>query len=306
MKCSAYYLRGNQGKHQPLGTVGDCLVMSSDEVYRLIDELKALYMGKAALDLLVELGPVAIGPLREYLLEGNPCKVFQPRLWAVEALARLGAKDVLLAYLLQEKEIPDPEECFGEGAVKSAAARFLAAWPEEKVRQSLVALSERRMLLGLIDALAELKVSEALPYFERALEDDFYRSAAENAFLQMEGMGIETLLHSALTPLLNFSLETPGSLERRRSALRLLNTIGISATQWQILRGLLHESDPEIFVEAAQLAEKVGSEEDRAIIARRLPDFLSSTPWHLRADIDEILLKLKNEAAGETRKDVSR
>ena len=59
----------------------------------------------------------------------------------------------------------------------SAAARFLAAWRDEDIYQLLLKLSEQRLLNGLIDALAEFKGLEAIPYFERALEDDFYRAA---------------------------------------------------------------------------------------------------------------------------------
>jgi hypothetical protein len=148
---------------------------SPDEINRLIRELESLNTGKQAADRLVEYGPSTVESLRRFLLEGVPRKIFQPRFWAVEALARLGAKDVLLEYLLSIREILDPEDRFGEETVESAAARFLSAWPDEDVYQSLLKLSERRMLLGLIDALAEFRRPEAIPCFERALEGDFQR-----------------------------------------------------------------------------------------------------------------------------------
>ncbi len=276
-----------------------------DKIYRLIDELDALYKGKEAVASLVELGPEAIEPLREYLLEGKARKVFHPRLWAVEALGRLGAREVLITFLFREKEIVDPEERFGEEAVASAAARCLVAWPDEDTRQLLLELSERRLLNGLIAALAELQTPEAIPYFERALEDDFYRAAAERAFLKLGGMAAEALSWSAVTSSPSSSIETPGSLERRRSAVRLLNSVGISPTQWRILRPLVEEPDTVLAVEAVKLGIRVASTGDRARMARRLIEALSSAPWHLRQDIEESLLSLQDDAAGEIDKEIA-
>lgn len=170
---------------------------SIDEAHHLIRELESLYRGEEAVASLVALGPVAFEPLSQFLLEGKPCKIFQPRLGAAKALARLGAREVLIAYLFQEKEIADPEESFGEEAVKSAAARVLAAWPDEDMRRLLLKLSECRFLIGLIDVLAEFQTPEAIPYFERALEDDFYRLAAEKAFLRLGAMADDALSQSA-------------------------------------------------------------------------------------------------------------
>lgn len=277
-----------------------------DEVRRLICELETLYRGEGAVASLIALGPVAIEPLSKYLLEGKPSKVFQPRLWAVKALAALRAREVLVAYLLQEREIADPKERFGEEAVASAAARFLAAWPDEEMRWFLLKLSERRLLNGLIDALAEFKTLEAIPYFERALEDDFYRSAAESAFLRLVALASDALTQSAVTPRPGPFTETPGSLQRRRTAVRLLNSIGISAAHWQVLRSLLQETDAELVVEAVKMGIGFASEEDRRLMARRLIGFLSSTPWHLGKDIEKCLVALKREAAGEIEKEIAR
>jgi hypothetical protein len=277
-----------------------------DEVYRLIGELDALYRGEEAVASLVEFGPGAIGPLSEYLLEGKARKVFQPRLWAVEALVRLGARGVLIAFLSQEKEIADPEERFGEEAVASAAARSLAAWPDEDTRRLLLELSERRLLNGVIEALAEFQTLEAIPYFERALEDDFYRAVAERAFLKLGAMAGDALSRSAVTPSPNHARETPGSLERRRSAVRLLKSMGISAAQWRILHHLVQEPDTVLAVEAVKLGIGVASSGDRARMARRLIEVLTSAPWHLKQDIEESLLALQDEAAGEIDQEIAR
>ncbi len=281
-------------------------VMSSrDEINRLICELESLNTGKQAADRLVEYGPSAVESLRRFLLEGIPRKIFQPRFWAVEALARLGAKDVLLEYLLPIREIPDPEDRFGEEAVESAAARFLSTWPDEDVYQSLLKLSERRMLLGLIE-LAEFGRPEAIPYFERALEDDFYRSAAEEAFLKMGATSCGALASSAVTPQPSFVMETRSSLHRRRSAVRLLYKIGTPPEYWQALRELIHEPDEELFVSASKLGTRIASKEDRAMIASRVMKLLSSAPWYLQEDIEEILVLLGADAAADIEEEISR
>jgi len=47
---------------------------------------------------LIKCGPAAIGPLRKFLMEGKPSKIFQPRLWAIRALAGLRAKNIFYLY----------------------------------------------------------------------------------------------------------------------------------------------------------------------------------------------------------------
>ncbi len=266
-------------------------------VHRLIAELDCLETGEEAASSLVDYGPDAIKPLRAFLLEGKPRKIFQPRFWAVQALARLGAKEILFEYLSQAREIPDPEERFGEEAVESAAARSLAAWPAEEMFQSLLKLSERRMLNGLIEALAAYERPETIPYFERALEDDFYRAAAERAFRKLGRLSCPTLIQSAVTPQPDSCQETPSSLERRRSAVKLLNEIEMSPEYWPSLQRLLHESDGELVVGASRLGVSFASGEDRITMAHRLIALLASGPWHLQEDIERLLVALKDESA---------
>lgn len=251
-------------------------------------------------------GQAAVKPLSDFLLNGRPSKIFQPRLGAVQALARLAAREVLIAYLFRAAEISDPEARFGEEAVASAAARCLAAWPVDQTYHLLLKLSERRLLNGLIEALAQFKNPETIPYFTRALEDDFYRPAAEEAFLKLGALARHALVQAAMTPFPDSLLETPASLQRRRSALRLLSSLGISAASWQVLRGLLAEPDAELVVAAAKLGIGVASTADRALMARRLLKLLAASPWHLLADIEETLLSLRPKASGEVGREIAR
>ncbi|MGC8494399.1 MAG: hypothetical protein ACP5SH_21970, partial [Syntrophobacteraceae bacterium] len=236
----------------------------------LIRELDSLDTGKKAAENLARYGSAALEPLRRFLLEGVPKKLFQPRLWAVEVLFRLGGKDTLIEYLLREKEIADPQDRFGEEAVESAAARFLSAWREEVVYLSLLKLSERKMLVGLIESLATFGRPEPIPFFERALGDDFYRPAAEEALVKMGSMARGALVQAAVLPHPGLVMETPSSVVRRRCAVRLLAKVGLPAEAWPTLRELLNDPDAELFIGVSRLGVEIGSKDDRARIARRI------------------------------------
>lgn len=276
-----------------------------DEVDRLIPELDSLKRGEEAAARLVEYGPIAIEPLRRFLLEGKPSNIFQPRMWAVKALASLGAKDVLLEYLFQTREIPDPVDRFGEEAVASTAAQSLAAWPSAEMYHALLELAQRRLLPGLIEALAEYQRPETIPYFERALEDDFYRPAAEEAFQKLGKTACSALALSAVTPRPNLLTETPSSLLRRRSALGLLSLIGICAEHWQILRVLIHDPDAHLVAGVAKLGIGLASNEERIIIAKRLLGLLASAPWYLQEDIEDSLVALQDESATDIETEIA-
>jgi HEAT repeat protein len=272
----------------------------------LIRELDSLDTGKKAAENLARCGPAAIEPLRRFLLEGAPKKLFQPRFWAVEALSRLGAKDTLIEYLFREKEIADPQDRFGEEAVESAAARFLSAWREEGVYLFLLKLSERKMLVGLIESLAAFGLPGPIPFLERALEDDFYRPAAEEAFVKMGPMASSALVQAAVSPHPGLMMETPSSLVRRRCAVRLLAKIGLPADAWPILRELLNDPDSELFIGVSGLGVEIGSKDDRARIARRILGLLSSVPWELGEDVEKVLMRLGEEAAFDLDEEISR
>ena len=81
------------------------------EVSRLLARLQSLVDGPSAIEELAACGPRAIPPLREFLLSGRVASVPQPRMWAVEALARLEARDVLIEYLQAPSLVTDPNSC---------------------------------------------------------------------------------------------------------------------------------------------------------------------------------------------------
>jgi HEAT repeat protein len=226
------------------------------------------------------------------LLGGKPSVVYHSRRWAVEALGGLGAKEVLLEYLKRKKDIPDPAVRMGEEAVESAAARELIRWPSEEVFQLLLGLARERCLPGALEALGEFKRPEAVPCLVKALEDDVCRRAAEDALRKIGPPAEPDLIRAAVTPCPSRDAETPSSLLRRRSAVRLLAEIGVSAYQWRLLGPLLKEADAEILVATFRIAARAAGAKDRALAGRRLIGALQGAEWYVKSEIENALVDL--------------
>jgi hypothetical protein len=265
---------------------------SHAEILRLVKDLDLLREGEQAVRKLVACGVEAIGPLKEFLFQGRPSGIYEPRRRAVAALASLGAKDVLIEYLLLDKQIPDPVARFGEEAVENAAARALAAWRTEDVFLVLLEVSRRRLLAGVVEALGDFGRMEAVPYLDRALEDDMCGAAAEEAFRKIGQAAGPALVLSALTPLPSLEVESPSSLRRRRSALGLLAEIGVSSEDTLRLSALFDEADPEIVVRTARLVSSGAGTGMRAKIVERLLAVLPSAHWSLHSEIEDCLVTL--------------
>jgi HEAT repeat protein len=265
---------------------------SPSEMQVWIDRLNSLLDGPEASVRLAGLGTPAVAPLKQFLLSGVPSGIFQPRQWAVEALGTLGAKDALLEYLKRDDPIPDPVIRQGEEAVRNTAARLVARWKTEDVFQILLSLADKHLLPGVISALGEFGRAEALPRLERALEDDVARPAAEEAFLKFGETATDRLVSTATRRKIIENQEVPSSLQRRRSAAKILADTGLGKPFWPRLRPLLDESHPELVVHGARLAVRAGDESDkqRAVIAllRILPD----APWHVREEAASCLKAL--------------
>ena len=87
--------------------------LSDEEIQELVESLNSLHEGELGVAMLVACGKRAIPLLRRFLLHGKPSGIFVPRQRAVRALAELGAKDVLLEYLVFERHIADPMAAHG-------------------------------------------------------------------------------------------------------------------------------------------------------------------------------------------------
>jgi hypothetical protein len=210
----------------------------------------------------------------------------------VEALAAIGAKEVLIDYLKWKKEIPDPAVRFGEEPVENAAARALAAWRTDEVFEALLHVSRRRSQLGFVEALGQFRRAEAVPYFIRALEDDICRSAAEESLRKLGATAASALLEAALTRLPSPEEERPSSVRRRISVLRVLAAIELTQEFWQPLRPLISDSHSGIVIEISNIALSVGDHQDKVAAVERLLEILSSADWYAQGEIETCLVSL--------------
>jgi len=248
----------------------------------------------------VACGKGAIPPLRAVLFGREPSGLYEPRRRAVEALAGLHAHDVLAeylaAYLSTGNTIADPVEETGEEAVVNAAARTLAEWPDARALPLLLALTQRAPLAGVVDALAKLRRAEVMPYFVRALGEDFTRSAAEDA---LRSFGVEAaplLLDAARSRFPVDGQESPSSLRRRRSALALLAETEPIVTQLGPdplgtgIDGFLDEQDPTLLVLGCRIVLARGAAAIASTAIRSLIGLLPTADLLLRAEIEDCLV----------------
>ena len=275
------------------------------EILRLIDCLNSLHDGDRAVDLLVACGEVAIAPLRKYLWEGKPSHIYQPRQRAVNALAKLGAKEVLIEYLCTPKEIPDPVFQFGEEAVENTAARALAGWQTDDVYEVLLWIAHTRTLPGLIDALGSFRRPEPISLFIAALMDDVSRPAAENALKSMGEIAKQALMEAAVKPDLSENYESPSILLRRRSAARILADLTVAVEEWPRFKELLNDDDPEISISAARIALDIAGLEDKNAVIKTLIGKIPSANWYSQAEIENCLLKHYGVARREIGKQIA-
>jgi hypothetical protein len=276
------------------------------EVLRLVGCLQSLVDGESAIAELVACGPAAILPLREFLIAGRIASVPQPRIWAVEALARLGAREVLVEYLQAPARVADAQLQFAEDVVRNTAARRLGEWRDDETFSILMALCRKRSLAGVVEALAGFARTDAMPCLDRALEDDLCRSAAEEGFRRLGPPARGALLLSAVTPLPLGGEETPSSLRRRRSALGLLAEIGVERENWRELRPLVEERDPELLARFAQIALSIADTDGRSRTAAALVSVLAALPWFAREDAEVSLVGLAPESRAAIDADVAR
>ena len=156
-------------------------VAGPEDVRHAIGTLKSLHDGDLGILEVTDCGSQAIPALRALLFERDPSGLYQVRCRAVEALAGLGAHEVLIDFLSTPREIADAIERVGEDAVVNAAARALANRNEQRVFDLLLRLAHRSCLTGVIAALGSFRRVEAIPLLVKALIDDSSRLTANQA-----------------------------------------------------------------------------------------------------------------------------
>jgi len=239
----------------------------------------------------VACGPAAIPALSRLLFGREPSGLYEPSRRAVEALAGLNAYNVIAEYLATPGRIVDPVEETGEEAVMNAAARVLADWPDARVRPLLMGLTRRAPLAGVIDALAKLRCAEAIPYFIKALAEDFTRPAAEDALRSFGTEAAPSLLEAARSRVPPGCQESVSSVRYRRSALALLAEIGLGADrQVSEIESFIDEQDPALAVLGCRIVlAEIDGESSAAF--RRLIALLPTVDLLLRVEIEDCLVR---------------
>jgi HEAT repeat protein len=261
----------------------------TQNVEQAMNKLKSLHDGDLGVIEVIACGTPAIPPLRALLFAREPSGQFQIRGRAVEALASLGAYEVLIDYLSGEHTAQDPVEQLGDDAVINAAARALANVREERVFQLLFKLAQRPSWTGVIQAMGVFERPEAIPLLIKALEEDASRPAAEVALKRISRRARSALTLSARLRLPSPAHESESSLRRRRSALRLLYHVGISRRTWQELRTLMQDADAQISLLTCKLCLLSAPKTERENAVRRLRELLSNADWMLHDEIENCL-----------------
>lgn len=262
------------------------------DVARAVAKLASLHDGELGLVAAVACGPAAIPALRAVLFSREPSGIFEPRRRAVEALAALHAYDVLVEYLATPHEIVDPREATGEEAVINAAARALAEWPDGMVVPLLLSLTYRPPLAGVVDALGKLRCAAAIPYFVKALDDDFTRPAAEAALRHLGPLAAPALLEAATLRLPSEEHESVSSQRRRASALGVLAERRLASEGLgPALSSLTQDRDATVAALACGIVLADVGRPDRIAAVRRLIDLLPSVHWLLGAEIEDRLVE---------------
>ncbi|MGA2903338.1 MAG: hypothetical protein ABSD98_05885 [Candidatus Korobacteraceae bacterium] len=255
-------------------------------IARLVEGLLSLTEGELSVGALVALGDRAVPALRHVLLEGSPSTVYLPRQRVVRTLGELGSFWVLSEYLLRDKNITDPVLRLAEEAVENTAAREMARSQSDENFYVLRGLAIRRKLPGAVEALAQFRREAAAPVLVAALESDFCRNAAVEGIRPIYRTAVPYLIENVRSPEPSRSEESPTSLRRRQSAVRLLAEQGVDASVWPSLEFLLHESDEWLQSCGAEIAFRMNRHEPalRILLSR-----LTSNDWVLVDEIAQFL-----------------
>jgi len=259
-------------------------------VEELVESLASLHEMERTTLRLISCGRSAVPALRGFLFRPDASGIYEPRCWAVRALSRIGAQEVLIEFLNADHFCTDPVAQFGEDAVINTAARALVGVTSEQAYQALLRLARSRALAGAIEVLGGYRRPEVVPILIRALEDDVTRVSAEQALINFgESVG-PYLLDAAIRKEPTPEHESPSSALRRRTAIRLIVDTRTAATFWQKLRHLLCDEDIWVRARACRIGLDCGNEDEKIIAARALTEMLSINDSAIRSEIQNTLL----------------
>jgi hypothetical protein len=264
---------------------------SDDELGRAITRLVSQHEGDLGVIDTIACGTRAIPALRAVLMRREPSGLYEPRRRAVDALRSLHGYDVLADYLGHSYDIPDPIEQTGEDAVINAAARALADATDDRFVPILLALTAQKPLAGVVEALGRLCRSEALPYFFKALAEDFTRPAAEAAIRTLGPLAGPALIAAARPYAPPGAQEMISSRRYRQSALALFGELGpVRPKHRAALRRLMQDQVPDIAALACRIWLADRANKEATIAIQRLIEILSVADWPLSEEIEDTLI----------------
>jgi HEAT repeat protein len=269
---------------------GGDLQGNTDRIERLIESLSSLHGIEKTVVQLILYGRAAVPALHAFLFTRDPSGIYEPRCWAVRALARIGAHDVLVEFLNAEHEVSDPVGQLGEEAVMNTAARALAGVVSEEAYQALLKVAQWHPLAGAIEVLGEFRREEVVPLLVGALEDDVARAAATDA-LRRFGARVGSALRDAAVRRVPTESESPSSVRRRRSALRLLTEMALAHGFWRQLQDLIDDPNDAIAATACMAAIECGTEPQKQRAIQTLIRLLDTSDWLLRSEIERSLAR---------------
>ena len=252
--------------------------------------LRSLREGDRGVVAAASLGRTAIPALKELLFERDRSGLFETRRRAVDALASIGAHEVLIEFLQSFRESADPVERLGDDAVVNAAARALRGLDDPRVFDLLLALAKRKILPGVVAALGTFHRVESTPCLVAALAEDESRSSAEAALLDLGAKAREALAAAARSAP-SGDRESEARLRQRRSALALLDRIGMERRAWPDLREIMRDRDPIARRLACQMCLTYAPEAERPEALEILNELSSTASTPERIDIQRALAK---------------
>ena len=252
---------------------------------RAIERLRSLHAGEIAVLEAAACGPRIVPELRRLLFSRESSGLFEVRVRAVFALAKLRAHGTLLDFLRTRQTIADPVAQLGEDAVISAAALAMVNCDAVGLFDVLMELAKRPGLPGVIFALGATRRAEAIPVLVSALSEDTSRLTAERALIRF-GRAAQPALMEVITGTSGTSSQSESQLRQRRSAIRLLSQMGISFRTNHWLGVVIDDPDPKIAIVASAIALRSGSNPDKRRSIRRLLQLFVSAGWQDREDIE--------------------
>lgn len=262
----------------------------TEAIRHVVDKLRSTHDGDSAVLELVAYGNKAIPALRTLLFSREPSGLYEARVRAIEALAKLDAHHILVEFLKSRRDVIDPVERLGEDAVINAAARNEAYRSEPGLFELLLELGQRPCLTGVIFALGTFRNTRTIPLLIQALSEDVSRLTAEVALKRIGVVARPALLEIVTRTRASSTYRSESQLRQCRSALGLLAEMGVSPKMWRNLRPLMHDNDPRIAITACELCLSIGSAPNQREAVHRLIRLSANVDWAVRDEIERYLI----------------